>query len=166
MGAALLTPFDSPTLGAMAYHTLKKFKRKELRDEIDMLMAEQLNAVVRGDATSHDAREAFFQAIDGRFGKRGKLKQRKAFQRGLLLTVLGGVPDPSEDDLGLALGYLRKRIVKGSLSLPEAKERLARAVHLLDPEHQRQWMHELEGEVLGRREVAQPPAFPRKEQRA
>lgn len=143
----------------MAYHPLKKFKRRELKEELGMLMAEHLNAVVRGDISSHDAREAFFQAIDGRFGKRTKLKQLKAFQRELLFRVMGGLPDPSEDDLGLALGYLRKRILKGSLSLPEAKERFQRAVCLLEPARQSEWMNELEGDVLGRGAPTSLPAM-------
>jgi len=134
----------------MAYHPLKKFKRQELKDELDILMAEQMNLMVRGVISSDDAREAFLRVIDGRFGKRMRLKQRKIFQQTLLLTVLGGLPEPADDDLELALGYLRRRVLKGSLSLAEAKERLARAVRLLNAERQQQWKRELEADVLGR----------------
>lgn len=133
----------------MTYHPLKKFKRKELRDELDMLIAEQLNAVIRGEITSDDAREAFFQVIDGRFRGRAKLKHRKLFQRSLLLVVLGGVPNPAEEDLDLALGYLRRRVLKGSLSLAEAKERLAKALRLVEPAQQERWQQELEADLLG-----------------
>lgn len=133
----------------MAYHPLKKFKRKELREELDILVAEQLNAVIRGEITSDDAREAFFQVIDGRFRGRASLKHRKQFQRSLLLVVLGGIPSPAEDDMDLALEYLRRRVTKGSLSLAEAKDHLTRALRLAEPAEQERWHQEFEADLLG-----------------
>ena len=138
----------------MAYHPLKKFKRKELRDELDLLISEQLNLVVRGELSSDEAREAFFRVIDGRFRRRAKLKHRKLFQRSLLLTVLGGFPDPAEDDLELALSYLRRRVLKGSLSLAEAKERMSRAVQFLDEASREMWHQELESDLMGSKGMA------------
>ena len=135
------------------YSPLKKFKRQELRDELDILIAEQLNGFVRGETTSDHAREAFFLAIEGRFRrKKTILNHRKFFQRSLLVALLGGVPKPTEDDLDFVLVYLRNRVLKGSLSLPEAKERMARAVRLLDATDQDHWMGTLEVDLLGRPE--------------
>ncbi len=136
-----------------SYSPLKKFKRQELRDELDVLIAEQMNGFSRGAITSDQAREAFLLAIEGRFRRRKTiLTHRKAFQRSLLLTLLGGVPEPSEDDLDFVLVYLRNRVLKGSLSLPEAKERMARAVRLLEPEARNHWLGVLEVDLLGRPE--------------
>lgn len=133
------------------YSPLKRFKRQDLRDELDILLAEQMNALIRGTIASEQAREAFLHAIEGRFRrKKTVLEQRKYFQRHLLITLLGGVPSPAEDDLDLVLVYLRNRVLKGSLSLPEAKERMSRAVRLLDGGVQDQWMGALEVDVLGR----------------
>ncbi len=133
-----------------SYNPLKKFKRKDLRDELEFLMAEQLNGVVRGDIDSEQARSAFFSQLQGRFRKRSELKHRKRFQRRLLIAVLGGVPKPRQDDLELAIDYLRRRVLKGSLSLAEAKERMAKAVGMLEPEEQERWSAALEVGLLGR----------------
>lgn len=132
------------------YNPLKKFNRKDLRDELEFLMAEQLNGVVRGDIDSEQARAAFFGHLRGRFRKRAELKHRKHFQRRLLIVVLGGLPEPRQDDLELAIDYLRRRVLKGSLSLAEAKERMAKAVRLLEPTDRQRWSGLLEAGLLGR----------------
>ena len=132
------------------YNPLKKFKRKELRDELDFMIAEQLNSVIRGDIDSEQARSAFFAQLKGRFRKRAELRHRVRFQRQLLVAVLGGVPKPREDDLEMVVDYLRRRVLKSSLSLAEAKERLNKAVRLLSPEDQKRWMGLLEAALLQR----------------
>ena len=131
------------------YNPLKKFKRKELRDELDFMISEQLNGVIRGDIDSEQARSAFFAQLKGRFRKRTELKHRVRFQQRLLAAVLGGVPSPREDDMELAIDYLRRRVLKGSLSLAEAKERLGKAVRLQSPEEQERWTKLLEAGLLG-----------------
>ncbi len=133
----------------MAYHPLKRFKRQELRDELDLAISQQLDDVVRGEISSDEARQAFLQTIAGGFGRRAILKHRRLFQRCLLIRVLAGIPDPAEDDLELALGYLRRRVLKGTLSLAEAKERVSRATRFLDADMQEQWRLELESELMG-----------------
>ena len=131
------------------YNPLKKFKRKELRDELEFMIAEQLNGVIRGDIDSEQARSAFFRQLKGRFSKRAELKHRVRFQQRLLIAVLGGLPDPRQDDMELAIDYLRRRVLKGSLSLAEGKERLGRAVRLLGPEEQKRWTGLFEMGLLG-----------------
>ena len=131
------------------YNPLKKFKRKELVDELDFLISEQLNSVIRGEITSSQARTAFFSQLKGRFRKRAELKHRVRFQRRLLVALLGGLPHQGRTNMELVIDYLRRRVLKGSLSLAEARERLRKAVRMLSPEDQERWLGFLEAGLLG-----------------
>jgi hypothetical protein len=128
----------------MPYNPLRRLKRKELEDELDILITGELNRVIRGEIGSDKARSNFLSHLKGRFRSRRELRYRKRFQRRLLMALLGGVPEPRQDDKEAVIIYLRNRVLRRSLSLADARERVRHAARFLPDDECARWERALE----------------------
>jgi hypothetical protein len=128
----------------MRFNPLRRLRRGELEDEIDLLITNELTRVIRGEIRSDEARSRFLSHLQGRFRGRRELRYRKRFQRRLLMTVLAGVPGPQDDDKEAVILYLRNRVHGQSLSFADARDRVRHAARLLPDDERRRWEEALD----------------------